>query len=449
MSKSPSRQMTCVTMPLTMRRSWQEGAKQRYNYVQGTTAQNFVLPFLLVCAICAGRDSIMLLSLPLFFAMQLPFVLAVNLYVASYAGNLTTLSLLQKPDGTYSLTQSSTFNTSTHTPSWLTLNRQNNILYMVDEAVNNTNGTIVSYRTSYTGQLTELSRVEDIGGGVYATFFGSGSAIAIPHYTGSAMQTYNITSSGKLNILETFTYNLTGPGTVPSRQAAPHPHEAILDPTQQFLLIPDLGADLVRVYSINGDNTLNARPPLDIKAGSGPRHGAFTRDPISGHYIFYIAAEIASTVTAYDVSYSASGISFTEIASYSTLSPGQPIPPTTTGESTGVAAEIAVSPDGSTLIVSNRRDLTFNNTSPPSDSISSFAINQTDGSLQFMQLFPAGGSYPRQFALNTAGNLAAVGLQETGSVSILAREVASGSFTKEVVNISIDGGEVVCVVWDE
>ena len=106
---------------------------------------------------------------------------AVNLYVASYAGNITTLSLLQNPDCTYNLTQTFTFNTSTHTPSWLTLNRQNNVLYMIDEAVNATNGTVVSYKTNYTGHLTEIQRIEDIGGGVYATFYGSGSALAVPH----------------------------------------------------------------------------------------------------------------------------------------------------------------------------------------------------------------------------------------------------------------------------
>lgn len=106
---------------------------------------------------------------------------AVNLYVASYTGDITTLSLLQNTDCSYKLAQTSTLNTSTHTPSWLTLNRQNNVLYMVDEAVNATNGTVVSYKTSHTGHLSEIQRVEDIGGGVYATFYGSGSALAVPH----------------------------------------------------------------------------------------------------------------------------------------------------------------------------------------------------------------------------------------------------------------------------
>ena len=61
--------------------------------------------------------------------------------------------------------------------------------------------------------------------------------------------------------------------------------------------------------------------------------------------MYYLAAEIASTVTAYRVTYEANlgGMSFDEIGVYSTVSPGEPIPATTTGESTGVAAEVAVS----------------------------------------------------------------------------------------------------------
>ena len=81
--------------------------------------------------------------------------------------------------------------------------------------------------------------------------------------------------------------------------------------------------------------------------------------------------------------------------------------------------------------------------------MSTFAISPADGTLSFVQLFPAGGSYPRQFALNTAGTLAAVGLQETGTVTILERDVTSGTFEKEVANIVIGGGMVTCTVWDD
>jgi len=48
---------------------------------------------------------------------------------------------------------------------------------------------------------------------------------------------------------------------------------------------------------------LTASAPLKAKSGSGPRHGAFSLDPVDGRYVFYLGAEITSTVTAYAVSY--------------------------------------------------------------------------------------------------------------------------------------------------
>jgi hypothetical protein len=52
---------------------------------------------------------------------------------------------------------------------------------MIDEAMNATNGTIVSYKTSFTGHLTEIHRVETLAGGLHGAFYGSGSALAVPH----------------------------------------------------------------------------------------------------------------------------------------------------------------------------------------------------------------------------------------------------------------------------
>ena len=81
--------------------------------------------------------------------------------------------------------------------------------------------------------------------------------------------------------------------------------------------------------------------------------------------------------------------------------------------------------------------------------MSVFSISPIDGTLSFRQLFPAGGQYAGQFALNRAGNLIVVGLQQTGNVAISELDVASGVFEKEVASIPIAGGQVVCVVWDE
>jgi 6-phosphogluconolactonase (cycloisomerase 2 family) len=74
--------------------------------------------------------------------------------------------------------------------------------------------------------------------------------------SGSAATSWSILPSGGLKSLQTFMFNLTAPGTNPSRQDAPHPHEVILDPTGSFIVVPDLGADLVRVFSVDPKTSL-------------------------------------------------------------------------------------------------------------------------------------------------------------------------------------------------
>jgi 6-phosphogluconolactonase (cycloisomerase 2 family) len=445
---------------------------------------------------------------------------AINLYVASYNGNLTTLSLTprlpgavyppsQKPFGwpssswpfnhgpplplnpastsfDYDLSTLSTFNTSAQSPSWLLLNKQNNILYLIDEATTSGNGTLASYstapQTGASSHPTQLTRLSTLAGGVHAVFFNSGTRMAIPHYTGSSLLVYAIDAFGSLALQQTLTFSMPAPGPVPNRQDSPHPHEALLDPTGRFILVPDLGADLVRIFAIDPTSgALTESASLVATPGSGPRHAAFSIDVLGAasggekSYIFYLASEISATITAYTVSYpSASSMSFTAIpgAVYNSLGPGHAVPPTTTGESTGVTAEIALSPDGRFVVVSNRRDLSFNSSTIPSSDIPSDGISvwsltaaasppvqrypphmpsaaaPTPGALTFEGLFPAGGSYPRQFAINKAGNLVAVGLQESGRVVVWERDVASGAFEREVG--VVEGlGQVTCVVWDE
>lgn len=109
-------------------------------------------------------------------------------------------------------------------------------------------------------------------------------------------------------------------------------------------------------------------------------------------------------------------------------------------------------PDNQFLVISNRGDNSFTTTAAngstiPSDSLSTFSL-QSDGTLEFLQLAAAGGSFPRQFSLNAAGDLVAVGLQNDGTVVILERNVTSG-LVGERVAIAEVGGQVTCVVWDE
>ncbi|KAF2841654.1 YkgB protein [Patellaria atrata CBS 101060] len=360
--------------------------------------------------------------------------MAVNLYAASYSGTLTSFELTKDRNGSYAFLQKQILNLGRRTPAWLTLDSSNGILYVANEGLTSRNGSLLSYKTSKEGNLTQIQELQTFWGPVDITL-------------GNSVQTFSITEPGQFVVLESYTYTMDGPGPVPNRQEAPHPHQSILDPTGSFLLMPDLGADLVRVYKIDKTtNKLTAVEPLKATPGSGPRHGTFSKKPVGGHYIFYLVTELTSQVTAYKVTHSDCGnLSFEEVGSLSTLKPGQPIPPTTTGEGTGVGAEVAVTHDNKHVIVSNRRDLTFNNAS---DSMTVYEISPRTGNLTFQQQFPAGGSFPRQFALNKAGDLVAVGLQNSGLVAVLSRNRRTGLFDRQVASVPV-AGQVTCVVWDE
>jgi 6-phosphogluconolactonase (cycloisomerase 2 family) len=73
---------------------------------------------------------------------------------------------------------------------------------------------------------------------------------------------------------------------------------------------------------------------------------------------------------------------------------------------------------------------------------------QTNGSLSFVQLAPAGGRFPRQFQLNKAGDKLVTGLQQSARVVVIERDVATGKFGNFLANITVPG-QVTTTVWDE
>lgn len=116
------------------------------------------------------------------------------------------------------------------------------------------------------------------------------------------MSTYTILPTGGLEILQSFTFTLDAPGTIPDRQDAPHPHEVIVDPTGSFIVVPDLGADLVRVFAIDATTSLlTEKTSLKVTPGTGPRHGAFLKS--GDETFFFLVAELDNNVRSYKVSY--------------------------------------------------------------------------------------------------------------------------------------------------
>ena len=241
---------------------------------------------------------------------------------------------------------------------------------------------------------------------------------------------------------------MSSPGPNPSRQDAPHPHEALMDPTNSYIVVPDLGADLVRVFSINSTTSMII-PTTSFSAppGSGPRHGAFTTHGSDTY--FFLVSELANTVASYKVTYCNDGLTFAEVFEsgfYGNM---------TTPEG-AAAAEAILSPDQLFLLTSSRNATLFdiqnfdphNSTRIPSDTLQSWAVDSNSGALSFNQLAPAGGSFTRKFSLNRNGTLVAVGLQDDSRVVIIEWNIENGRFGNFVAEVDIPG-QITSVIWDE
>ena len=128
---------------------------------------------------------------------------------------------------------------------------------------------------------------------------------------------------------------------MPDRQDVPHLHDAILDPTGQFLLVPDLGSDFVRIYAIVPDSIeWVEQEPVKAKPGSGPRHGAFAvvGEGEDKKTYFYLANELSNTISGFEVTYGEENpFEFQLLFDYSTHGPDGSVPKNTK------AAEIEVS----------------------------------------------------------------------------------------------------------
>lgn len=243
-------------------------------------------------------------------------------------------------------------------------------------------------------------------------------------------------------------------GPVSSRQTAPHPHAIFKDPTGKFLLVPDLGADLIRIFSIDSTTgKLTSCPAAQTAAGDGPRHGTWWA-PKAGStqgQKLYTVNELSNSVSAWTTQYSTTNncLTLTKTQTLSTFASGKA--PTATGTNAIKAAEVQVA--GNFLYASIRNDQSFGS---QQDSLATFGIDAATGALSFVETTSAHAWYPRTFAINKAGDLVAVGGQTSANVAVVARDPATGKLGGLLATIAVggkgtDGGEdgLSAVVWAE
>ncbi len=278
-------------------------------------------------------------------------------------------------------------------PSFLALDRRQRFLYSVHADLDEVSAYAIDKNS---GQLTPLNK-QSCGGKnpVFLSLDPSNRYIVTANYTAGSVGVVPIEQDGALGT-RTDLVALTGePGPNRKEQTGSHPHNCPFDPAGRFIVVPDKGLDRIfvfRLHTATGKLVANNPPSVATREGAGPRHIAFhPRLPYA-----YVINELGSTMTTYRYD-----------GTRGVLQPVQVLPTTPstfTGDNTG--AEVTVAPSGRFVYGSNRGH----------DSIVTFAVDRTNGTLTPLDWVSTQGKTPRFFALDPAANFLYAANQDTDTV---------------------------------
>lgn len=281
--------------------------------------------------------------------------MAYRIYVGSYTDEISTLSF---DSNTGSLSLVSTVKVGHH-PSWVTPHPTNPSVIFT--GLEQSDGKIIALKFDEQGHGSVVAELSS-GGLDPCTLLAAGSELLVGNYSCGTVSTASVLPEAPYIASSTSdVQKYTGSGPNKERQEASHPHQVIIHPDREELLVPDLGSDKLRRLK-KVDGTWVPSGELSYPGGGGPRHVAFYKD------VLYTLLELKSEITAHRFP------SLPEEPVHLDTVPTMKSFPGNITELNMLAAEILIPTPNSTfstpyLYASNRND-----PSPEGDTISVYSI---------------------------------------------------------------------------
>ncbi|MEU0137269.1 lactonase family protein [Streptomyces sp. NPDC006296] len=198
-----------------------------------------------------------------------------------------------------------------------------------------------------------------------------------------------------------------GRGPDGERQAGPHAHQVLADPSGAWVLSVDLGTDSVRVCALDpGTGSLRLHAETRLRPGTGPRHLAF--HPAGEH--LYVLNELEPTLTV--CRWDAVGGVLEPLGE----TPVLPLDHDEGGAGRTYPSEVVVSHDGRFLWTANRGH----------DSISVLTLDETAEKPLLAAAVGCGGRWPRDLTLDPTGQWLYAANEHSGNVSWFAVDGRTG-----------------------
>jgi 6-phosphogluconolactonase len=314
----------------------------------------------------------------------------------------------------------------TENPAFLAIHPEQRYLYSVNEVgqfAGKSSGAVSAFSIDpETGELTLLNQQSSQGPGpCHLSVDHTGQFVLVANYSGGSVAVLPIDSDGKLGEATDFVQH-EGSSVNPRRQERPHAHSIMVDESNRYAFVPDLGMDKIMIYRLNltdGKLEPNDEPWAKVKAGAGPRHFDFHPN---GKYAYAIN-ELDNTLIAF--AYDATRGSLREIQTVSTL------PEDFSG--TSYCADVHVSPSGKFVYGSNRGH----------DSIAIFGIDEATGRLTCVGYEPTQGKMPRNFGIDPTGAFLLAANQDSDNVVVFRIDRQTGRL--ESTGFVVEVPKPVCV----
>jgi 6-phosphogluconolactonase len=241
------------------------------------------------------------------------------------------------------------------------------------------------------GELTLLGSTPASGEPTYVSADRAGRVAFCASYAGNSLSVFPLDGSG-----------VPGPA---SQIESPltRAHACLTDATNQWLLVPLLGEDAIRVFRLGDDGRLTPNDPamIRVRPGSGPRHLVFSPDNRRVHCL----NELDCTIDGFDFDANTGCLVLTESVSI--------LPSGFTGKPW--SAELRATPDGRFLYATERT----------ASVIAAFGVDKISGRLRLIDHYPT-ETQPRGMGIDPSGKwLVAVG-QLSGSLTVYALDPETG-----------------------
>ncbi|CAK0547806.1 6-phosphogluconolactonase [Burkholderia pseudomallei] len=314
-------------------------------------------------------------------------------------------------------------------PSYLVASRDGRHVYAVNELPGDADPASVRGGVSAfdfdakTGALKFVNRVSAQGNDpCYLSLSPDGRYLVVANYSvasdpGGSFSVFPVEATGALGAAVLNVHH-EGTGPVKGRQDGAHVHSTVFSPDGKYLFVQDLGADKLYSYRYTPDGSRGLIGPTEsrytlAKAGSGPRHLVFGAN---GRFA-YVTNELNASVDVYR--YDDGRLAHVET-----------VPMTAPGFAGKVGGgALHLSPDGRFLYATNRGD---------ANDIVIYAVNAADGKLTLVGRQSSLGKTPREFAIDPSGKWLIVGNQDSDSVFVFRRDIASGRLEPNPARIRID-----------